>query len=326
MHNVDPIVVDVDAAGLYALSLADGSRRAGEICASLEAEFGLAAEAARSTLETLFDKQVVVDAQERPALMDKGRYARHKLFYESTGNDGERVQQRLADAHVVIVGAGGIGNWLSYYLVAAGVGTVTLIDGDTVAPSNLTRQVLFHEGDVGSHKVAIAKRRLDALGTGAQIRAQATHVRGTTHLRELIQGIPNLVVCAGDQAPLNDWIDEYSQQTGCAWSSCGYHHSVAVCGPMIVPGRTPSRRQLVASGRVAGLSELPFLEDINKRFVVPSFAPTNGLAASVQAKEAIALLADIRAWQRSVGACIMLDGLTLQARIVPTGQYDREME
>ena len=252
VQSVDDMVVEVDPAALYALSLADGSRSADQICASLADEFGLSDVTARAQLQALFDKELVVNASDRPALRDTGRYARHKLFYESTGNDGERVQQALADAHVAIVGAGGIGTWLSYYLTAAGVGAITLLDGDIIERSNLTRQVLFHAGDVGQPKVAVAKSRLEALETGAHIHAHATHVKSALQLRGLFDRVPNLIVNAGDQAPVSDWIDEYSQDSGCAWSSCGYHQRVAVCGPLIVPGRTPSRRQLFGVMAVPG--------------------------------------------------------------------------
>jgi molybdopterin/thiamine biosynthesis adenylyltransferase len=87
------------------------------------------------------------------------RYARHLVLRE-IGGPG---QQALKGARVLIVGAGGLGSPAALYLAAAGVGVIGLIDPDTVALSNLQRQVLFATGEVGAAKVEAAAARLAAL-------------------------------------------------------------------------------------------------------------------------------------------------------------------
>jgi len=99
------------------------------------------------------------------------RYARHIILKEIGGAG----QQRLLDAHVVLVGAGGIGAPAIQYLAAAGVGRLTLIDDDHVALSNLQRQVLFATDDIGQPKVeaaevAVALLNPDVRVTGRQLR------------------------------------------------------------------------------------------------------------------------------------------------------------
>jgi len=81
------------------------------------------------------------------------RYARHIILREIGGAG----QQRLLDAHVVLIGAGGIGAPAIQYLAAAGLGRLSAIDDDAVALSNLQRQVLFATDDVGRPKVEAAK-------------------------------------------------------------------------------------------------------------------------------------------------------------------------
>ncbi|MCE2833333.1 MAG: HesA/MoeB/ThiF family protein [Chitinophagaceae bacterium] len=76
---------------------------------------------------------------------------------------GTAAQQRLADARVLVIGAGGLGCPIMQYLVAAGVGHIGIADHDRVSLSNLHRQVLFGDEDIGSLKVEVAKRRLMAL-------------------------------------------------------------------------------------------------------------------------------------------------------------------
>lgn len=96
---------------------------------------------------------------------DVERYARHLVLAE-IGGPG---QQRLARARALIVGLGGVGGPAAQYLAAAGVGTLGLIDPDTVALSNLQRQVQFAAADIGRAKVEAAADRLAALNPGVGI-------------------------------------------------------------------------------------------------------------------------------------------------------------
>lgn len=100
------------------------------------------------------------------------RYARHLVLRE-IGGPG---QQRLKTARVLIVGAGGLGSPAALYLAAAGVGVIGLCDPDTVALSNLQRQVLFTGADVGRLKVDAAREHLTALNPQVQIESHALAV------------------------------------------------------------------------------------------------------------------------------------------------------
>jgi adenylyltransferase/sulfurtransferase len=81
------------------------------------------------------------------------RYSRH-LFLEGVGGEG---QAALRDASVLVVGAGGLGAPAVQYLAAAGIGTLAVADGDTVERSNLQRQVIHAESDVGRPKIESAR-------------------------------------------------------------------------------------------------------------------------------------------------------------------------
>lgn len=104
------------------------------------------------------------------------RYARHLVLAE-IGGPG---QQALARARVLIVGLGGVGGPAALYLAAAGIGGLTLVDDDTVALSNLQRQIVFDTADVGRAKVEAGTERLEALNPGVAIRTLAERLTTAT--------------------------------------------------------------------------------------------------------------------------------------------------
>ena len=93
------------------------------------------------------------------------RYARHLVLHE-VGGPG---QNKLKDARVLVVGAGGLGAPLLYYLAAAGIGTIGIIDHDTVGVSNLQRQIIHTTSRVGMTKTASARETIEGLNPHVQV-------------------------------------------------------------------------------------------------------------------------------------------------------------
>jgi molybdopterin/thiamine biosynthesis adenylyltransferase len=93
------------------------------------------------------------------------RYSRHLLLPEV----GEAGQARLMKAKVLVVGAGGLGSPAAFYLAAAGIGTLGLVDHDVVDRSNLQRQILHTDARVGTSKVASARQALEALNPTVKV-------------------------------------------------------------------------------------------------------------------------------------------------------------
>ncbi|MDQ0473795.1 HesA/MoeB/ThiF family protein [Labrys wisconsinensis] len=97
------------------------------------------------------------------------RYARH-IVMRDVGGPG---QQALARARVLVIGAGGLGAPVLLYLAAAGVGTIGIVDDDTVALSNLQRQVIHRTADIGAPKVASAHAAIAALNPHVGVESHA---------------------------------------------------------------------------------------------------------------------------------------------------------
>lgn len=97
------------------------------------------------------------------------RYARQLILPEI----GEEGQKKLKAARVLVIGAGGLGSPALYYLAAAGVGHITIVESDRVEPSNLNRQILYTAADVGRMKAEVARERLLALNPDIEVEALA---------------------------------------------------------------------------------------------------------------------------------------------------------
>jgi adenylyltransferase/sulfurtransferase len=90
---------------------------------------------------------------------EKRRYRRHIMLPEI----GEKGQEKLKDARILVIGAGGLGAPVLQYLTVAGVGRIAIIDDDIVNEDNLHRQILYGGHDLGKLKTIIAKQRLSIL-------------------------------------------------------------------------------------------------------------------------------------------------------------------
>lgn len=93
------------------------------------------------------------------------RYARQLMLKEV----GEEGQKKLNAAKVLVVGAGGLGSPVLLYLAGAGVGTIGIVDADVVSLTNLQRQVLYTEDEIGKSKVLCAKHRIEQLNADITI-------------------------------------------------------------------------------------------------------------------------------------------------------------
>jgi len=118
------------------------------------------------------------------------RYSRQLLMSEWSG----AAQEKLRSARAVVVGAGALGSPVAVYLAGAGVGAIDLIDGDVVELSNLHRQPLYADADVGGSKVETAAKRLRALNPATNVQARETMLEAH-NARDLVGGADIVLDC-----------------------------------------------------------------------------------------------------------------------------------
>ena len=125
----------------------------------------------------------------------KNRYARHIMLPEV----GEAGQAKLLRSRVLLVGAGGLGSPSAYYLAAAGVGTLGIVDDDVVDESNLQRQILHNTRRVGRPKVESAAQTLRELNPDVQVQPHPVRL-DTGNVLDILRGY-DLVVDGADNFP-----------------------------------------------------------------------------------------------------------------------------
>jgi len=112
---------------------------------------------------------------------------------------GENGQEKLKRAKVIVAGSGGLGSPISIYLAAAGVGTIRIVDHDRVELSNLNRQVLHWDKDIGRNKVDSAAEKLSQLNQSVKIEAVEEMIN-EANISQLVAGF-DLIVDAMDNLP-----------------------------------------------------------------------------------------------------------------------------
>jgi len=225
------------------------------------------------------------------------RYARH-LILPGVGEEGQR---RLANARVVVVGAGGLGSPALMYLAAAGVGTLGIVDADDVDASNLQRQVVHGEPDVGTPKVASAAARIAQLNPHVRVVPHRLHLDSGNALDVLRDY--DLVLDGTDNFPTRYLVGDACTILGTpqVWGSIfRFDGQVSV----FWPGRGPVYRDLFPAPPPPG--------------AVPScaeggvFGVLCGAIGSVMATEAVKLICGVG--EPLVGRLLVLDGLAMSWR------------
>jgi molybdopterin/thiamine biosynthesis adenylyltransferase len=226
------------------------------------------------------------------------RYARQLSLPEI----GVKGQEKLAAGRVVLVGLGGLGSAAGYYLAAAGVGTLGLVDDDVVALSNLQRQILHRSADLGRPKVESAAEALRALNPDLQVlplRLRLTPDNATTILRDC-----DFVIDATDTFASKFLIADACQALAKPYSHGGINRFLGQT-MTVLPGRTACYRCLFPQP----LPEAPDATPVGPLGTVP------GIIGCIQATEAVKFLLGVG--ELVTDRMLTCDALRLVFRSVP---------
>jgi len=144
------------------------------------------------------------------------RYSRHIILPE-VGAEG---QSKLLESKVFMIGAGGLGSPVAYYLAAAGVGTIGIADADVVDSSNLQRQIIHNQDRVGMAKVESARETIQALNPDVQVNTYNYRI-DADNVREIVRNY-DLVIDGCDNFPTRFLVND----------ACFFEHKPLVSGAM----------------------------------------------------------------------------------------------
>lgn len=190
---------------------------------------------------------------------------------------GEGGQNRLKCSHVVVAGIGGLGSPASIYLACAGVGHITIVDYDFVELSNLNRQILYWDKDVGEKKVFAAAGKLTKLNPSIEITPVCDKIT-EDNVKDIIKGA-NAVIDGMDNSETRFILNSACVSEGIPFIH-GAIHGLTGEITTIIPGETACLACI--------------FPEVLERVEAPSaFGVTPALIASLQVMEAIKLFADI---------------------------------
>lgn len=228
------------------------------------------------------------------------RYSRHILL----GEIGVEGQERLLAAHALVVGAGGLGSPAALYLASAGVGTITLADGDAVDLTNLQRQILHSSASVGRPKAFSGRDALARLNPEVRVIPLEARLDGA-RLAELVSGADVVLDCTDNFATRH-----------AANRACVAHRKPLVSGAGIRFDGQISVFDLRRDDSPCYACLFP--EDAQPEeercAVLGVFAPVTGIIGTMQAAEALKLI--LGSGETLCGRLLLLDALRMEWRSV----------
>ncbi len=220
---------------------------------------------------------------------EKVRYAR-QLIMPSIGEEG---QKKLKKSHVLVAGAGGLGSLSSIYLASLGIGHLKIVDHGFVQISDLNRQILYNERDIGLKKADIGYEKLSLLNSDIQIESIDEEITNES-IRRLIKGV-QIVIDGTDNFETRLILNKICFEKRIPYI---YGGIFGFKGKMttFIPGRTPCIECLYPEGKEV-------------EPVVPVVGPIPGLIATLQVLEALKLIVEFG--YPLAGKLLSFDGETM---------------
>lgn len=226
------------------------------------------------------------------------RYIRNILIDEI----GEKGQEKLREAKVLVVGAGGLGSPVIMYLAAAGIGTIGIVDSDVICESNLNRQIIHSAKDVGKSKVISAKEAVERLNDSINVVTYPV-LLNEENAADIIKEYDFVVDC------VDNFEGKFLINDVCVAGHKAFCHAgvIRFNGQVMtyVPGKGPCYRCI--------FEEVPEKGTVPESFEIGIIGAIAGVIGSVQALEAIKYILGIG--ELLTGKMFIMDGLTMKSRI-----------
>jgi molybdopterin/thiamine biosynthesis adenylyltransferase len=221
-------------------------------------------------------------------------YSRQIAFFDALqplpDNEGNiSRQEKLSKAHIIIIGIGGIGNYAALSFTVMGIGKITLVDGDKVERSNLSRQVIFKGSDIGSSKTKTAITHLKTVNPKCQFNEYPINVHSEEILEEIIKNnsSADLVFISADKPlTLPYWANDLADKHGFSFITCSYQSYTGFVGP-IISGKGKRYEEIIPKRKQVLDGQSALVEKTNASFQHPSSSASNAILANMAVLESI---------------------------------------
>ena len=234
---------DEDGSIARLIVLMDGTRTVDDVCAAFaETHPDVDEQDVREVIAGLIDGGFVEDAgaplpgnlTEREA----GRYEPGRNYFAWIDpvprSSPYEIQSRIKQARVCLLGIGGTGSAVAEGLVSSGIGALHVADFDVVEESNLTRQLLYTEADLGQPKVDTAVKRLRQMNSLVDVTGSTLRAGGADDIATLMDACDVFVLCADEPQPdIMIWANEAALRTATPWFVSFYAGPMAVVGSLV---------------------------------------------------------------------------------------------
>ncbi|HFI0790265.1 TPA: ThiF family adenylyltransferase [Streptococcus suis] len=175
-----------------------------------------------------------------PLLFEKSETIQFKndLYLDVMFDNSYEISKTISEYTFIIVGVGGIGNYISYALQSFSPKKLILIDGDTIELGNLNRQFLFNLADVGSFKTKVLERELKKRNSEIHIQTIEKYCDSSL-LEEVAKTLDiqkSMIILSGDSASILEDVTRISMQYNIPFLNVGYLNDISVIGPFVIPG------------------------------------------------------------------------------------------
>lgn len=205
-----------------------------------------------------------------------------------TGMDGIEFQDKFDDSTIAIIGAGGVGSYVLYGLAAMGFGKLKIVEGDIIELSNTSRQILYSEKEIGKKKAYVAQNKLSEIGSNITVEVLDIFLTSSTleEVCDFIDGSDFIIQCADTPRDSIEYlVDDISGRLNIPWLTFApFGFSKIFLGPLIVPGKTKSLKELIPN---ISLNNNEQISELNQNFTPTIMDPYNGIASKMALIEVI---------------------------------------
>jgi bacteriocin biosynthesis cyclodehydratase domain-containing protein len=300
-----------DEKGRRLLAALDGQRTREE----LGAEFG--EKEVGDLLAQLGELGVIEDAADDDLIADDvvARFDRQLRYFGdiTAGPTPSQCQAKLESARIAVLGVGGLGGWSALALSSCGIGKMLLVDFDKVELTNLNRQVIYGEPDIGRPKAEVAAERLATFNSRMELEVMDKRLGSEADVAATIEGY-DVVIDAVDWPAheIEHWVNSACFAAGIPFIAMSHFPPAARVGPFYVPGQTGCYAcQEIAYRRSYPLFDLVIEQSRAKESPAGTLGPPCGLIGSLIALEIMHFLTGL-AEPATLGASLVYDLRTLE--------------